>query len=88
MNIQPLKNRVHLTRIAQPAASAGGIALIASEEVTGYARVVGVGPQVDGVRVGDKVFVGPWNGMDVTMKLGEQDVCAINDCDILAVCEE
>ena len=88
MNIQPLKNRVHLKRIKPEAMSAGGIALLPTEENTGYAIVLGVGPDAEGVKVGDKVYIGTFNGQEMNLGLGYEEVTAINDTDILAVCEE
>ncbi len=64
--------------------SPGGIVLPASaEKPPQTACVVGVGPDVDGINVGDKVVIGRFVGTD--FEVGDKDLCAVVAGDIIAI---
>ena len=63
--------------------SPGGIVLTGVEPPPHTATVIGVGPKVDGIEVGDRVIVGMFVG--ILFEHNGDDLCAIIVNDVIAI---
>jgi chaperonin GroES len=95
MNLNPLFDRVVLTRKASPEQTASGLFLGKTSDVSNYATVVAAGPgKVNdlgvllpmNVQEGDTVLLGKWAGDAVQVE--GVDMIIVRESDILAVIEE
>jgi len=57
MNIRPLKNKVALKQVDKESKSASGIFLMGGSDETPEFGVIAVGPDVECVKVHDRVFI-------------------------------
>jgi co-chaperonin GroES (HSP10) len=57
MNLQPLRNKVAVKEVSKESKSDSGIVLMGSTGNTAEFGVVAIGPDVDCVKVGDRVFI-------------------------------
>jgi co-chaperonin GroES (HSP10) len=57
MNLQPLKNKVAVKEVSKESKSESGIVLMGHTGETPEFGVVAIGPEVDCVKVGDRVYI-------------------------------
>lgn len=82
--IKPLRNMLLTKREANSTTSAGGIELVASaQERSQKATVIAVGPNVEGIAVGDVVFIQRYGGTEI--KVDGEDYLLVDQDDLLGV---
>jgi len=88
VTIQPLADRVILQPLENDKTTEGGIFLPKAEnEKPMQAKVVGVGPEVNQVKIGDLVVYSKYGGMGVN--IGEENnFVIVKQEDILAIMKE
>jgi len=57
MNLRPLRNKVALKEVQKESTSASGIYLMSGSDQTPEFGVIAIGPEVDCVKVDDRVFI-------------------------------
>lgn len=57
MNIRPLRNKVALKEVQKESTSASGIYLMGGSDETPEFGVIAIGPEVESVKVHDRVFI-------------------------------
>jgi co-chaperonin GroES (HSP10) len=81
MNIRPLKNKVALKEFITETKSNSGLVLMGSLEGTPQFGVVAIGPQVESVKVDDRVFIEMGKGTIVNdmLIIDEQFITVVID---------
>lgn len=82
MSIKPLADRVVAQKDAPATKTASGIYLGEAKEKPSYAVVVSVGPDVKGIKKGDKIIFKEYSSTDI--KVGEDEYMILKEEDVLA----
>lgn len=82
MAIKPLKDRVVAKKEQPRTTTASGILLGEAKETPAYAVVESIGPEVKGIKKGDKIIYKEYTATEI--KLDNKDYLIIKEEDILA----
>ena len=82
MAIKPLKDRVVAKKEKAEEKTASGLLLGTAKEAPAYATVESVGPDVKGVKKGDKIIFKDYSTTEV--KIGDEEYLIVKEEDILA----
>ncbi|MBR3220486.1 co-chaperone GroES [Candidatus Saccharibacteria bacterium] len=82
MAIKPLKDRVVAIKEQPKTTTASGILLGEAKEAPAYAIVEAIGPEVKGIKKGDKIIYKEYTATDV--KIDDKDYLIVKEENILA----
>ncbi len=93
MNFRPLHDRVLVRRVAQEAATKGGIIIPdTAQEKPVEGEIIAIGPGARGddgkvqpldVKTGDRVLFGKWTGTEI--KIDGEDLIIMKEADVMGV---